>query len=320
MVVGLRNLGKTDIQVTPIGLGVMQFGGGSGWLRFMFPEPSQDTMNGIVKAALEGGINWFDTAELYGWGRSEEGLAQALQTNGMEDKDIRVATKWWPLFRTARNISRTIAKRQLYLAPYTIDLYQVHQPISFSSPEAEADAMADLVEAGHIRSVGVSNFDEDRMRRTHAALQRHGLVLASNQVEYSLVKRGIETNGILDAAKELGISIIAWGPLSSGLLTGKFHENPQTLSETPIGRRLRLKRELDETRQLIETLDEIAAAHQATIAQVALNWLIHFHGDTVLAIPGASRPEQAADNAGVMDFRLSEDEMARIDTLTRQYR
>jgi len=228
MTIRLRKLGKTDLQITPIGLGVMQFAGGAGLFRAMFPRISQDTMNDIVKTALDGGINWFDTAELYGRGRSEKGLAAALKSNGITNGDVVVATKWWPFLRTARNIPRTIGDRQRYLNPYTIDLYQVHQPISFSSPEQEANAMADLVESGLIRSVGVSNFDEERMRRAHAALQKRGLALASNQVQYNLLYRGIETNGILDAAKELGITIIAWGPLSSGLLTGKFHSNPDS--------------------------------------------------------------------------------------------
>ncbi len=320
MKLNVRNLGQTDIKITPIGLGVMQFAGGAGMFRAMFPKLSQDTMNGIVKTAIDGGINWFDTAELYGRGRSESGLAKALIANGIPNEEVVVATKWWPMLRTARNISRTVKVRQRYLNPYSIDLYQVHQPISFSSPEEEADAMADLVESGKIRVVGVSNFSEDRMRRAHAALRKRGLPLASNQVQYNLLDRQIETNGILDAAKELGITIIAWGPLSSGLLTGQFHKIPETLNERSFFRKTRLKPRLDGTRQLIQALDEIAAANQVTVAQVALNWLINFHGDIVVAIPGATRANQAAENAGVMNFRLSEREMAQIDTLTRQYR
>jgi aryl-alcohol dehydrogenase-like predicted oxidoreductase len=276
-------------------------------------------MNNIVGTALDGGINWFDTAELYGRGRSEKGLAKALEANGVPDKDVLVATKWWPFPRTARNISRTFRHRRRFLEPYSIDLYQVHQPLSFSSPEEEADAMADLFDTSQIRSIGVSNFDADRMRRTHNALQERGLTLASNQVQYNLLDRQIETNGILDAAKELGITIIAWGPLSSGVLTGEFHKNPDILNERAFFRRARLKRSLDETRSLIEALDEIAAANQVTVAQVALNWLIHFHGETVVAIPGATRATQAAENAGAMNFRLSESDIVQIDALTLQY-
>ena len=320
MEISKRKLGRTEIEITPIGLGVMQFAGGKGVFRAMFPEISQPSMNEIVKQALEGGINWFDTAELYGSGRSEQGLATALKAAGNTNGDALIATKWSPFMRTARNIPRTIGKRQQFLEPFNIDLYQVHQPFSFSSPEAEMDAMADLVEAGKIRSVGVSNFNAEQMRRANTALEKRGLPLASNQVQYSLLERSIETNGVLDTAKELGITIIAWSPLASGLLTGKFHKDPAVLGNTPIGRRMRFKRKLVQAAPLIAALEEIAENHQATVAQVALNWLINYAGETVVAIPGASKANQAADSAEAMKFSLSEEEMARIDKLTRHYR
>jgi len=312
-----RRLGQTDIRITPIGLGVMQFSG-RGIFRFMFPKLPAETMNSIVQAALDGGINWFDTAEVYGKGYSEQALANALKMAGQADGDVIVATKWFPFFRTARNIPRTISNRQRNLDGFTIDLYQIHLPYSFSSPEAEMNAMAELVKTGKIRSVGVSNFSAGQMRRAHAALAKHGLPLASNQVHYSLINRGIESNGILDAAKELGITIIAWSPLESGLLTGKFHKDPNTLRKRPVARRLRLRRRLEKSRSLIVDLEEIAAAHGLTPAQVALNWLVNFHGDTVVAIPGASKVYHAQQNAGAMNFSLSEEEMARIDGLSRQ--
>jgi len=272
-----RQLGRTGIPITPIGLGVMQFAGGKGVFKFMFPDISQADMNAIIQAALAGGINWFDTAEMYGMGKSEQGLANALKDAGVADEDVLIATKWSPFFRTAGNISKTIENRLRFLDGYTIDLYQVHQPYSFSSPEAEMNAMADLVEAGKIRTVGVSNFSAERMRRAHAALQKRGLPLASNQVEYSLWKRSIESNGILETAKELGISIIAWGPLASGLLSGKFHHDPDLLAQAPLGRRNILSRKIEKSRPLVEVLTEIGLIYDASPSQVALNWLIHSH-------------------------------------------
>jgi len=315
----LRNLGQTEIQITPIGLGVMQFSGNKGVFRFMFQEMSQGTMNEIIRAALAGGINWFDTAEMYGRGRSEQGLAQALQAADIPDGDVRIATKWFPILRTAGNIPKTIADRQRYLAPYTIDLYQVHQPYSFSSPEAEMDAMADLLDGGIIRSVGVSNFSAERMRKAHAALAKRGYPLASNQVRYHLMDRSIEKNGILVTAKELGITIIAWSPIASGLLSGKFHVYPKLVESTPMARRMMIQRKLEQSRPLIDALKVIGQAHGASIPQVALNWLVNFHGETVVAIPGASKVEQAEGNASAMDFKLSSDEMAHIDELSRQF-
>ncbi|MCJ7825164.1 MAG: aldo/keto reductase, partial [Anaerolineales bacterium] len=238
-----RRLGQTDIEITPIGLGVMQFAGGEGIFGMMFPDISQEKMNGIIKTALDGGINWFDTAEIYGRGRSERGLANALRAAEKKDDEVIVATKWFPMFRTARNIPRTIRDRIHFLDGYSIDLYMVHQPWGFSPPEAEMEAMAELVEEGKIRAVGVSNFSAEQMRRAHRALQKRGLPLAVNQVQYSLYNRKIETNGVLDAAKELGVTITAWSPLASGLLTGKFHKDPEILKQTPFGRRMRLRRE-----------------------------------------------------------------------------
>jgi len=319
MKIKTRQLGQTDIEITPIGLGVMQFAGGKGLFRMMFPEISQNTMNEIIKAAREGGINWFDTAELYGRGRSEQGLANALHANGIEDENVMVATKWFPLLRKANNIHKTIGDRQRFLTPYSIDLHQVHQPIGRSTPEEEMDAMADLVEAGKIRSVGVSNFDAARMRQAHAALRNRGLTLASNQVQYSLLHRNIETNGVLETAKELGVTIIAWSPIASGLLSGKFHKDPDILKKTPFGRRRQFERQLEHTRPLIDALDKIAANHQVTTTQVALNWLIHAQGETVVAIPGASKPQQAAESAAVMEFQLSDEEISKIDQLTMMY-
>ena len=315
-----RRLGHTDMAITPIGLGVMQFSGDKGIYKMVFKDISQEQMNTIVKAALEGGINWFDTAELYGSGRSEQGLANALKAAGVRDDEVIIATKWFPILRTAANIPRTIGDRLRFLDGYSIDLYMVHQPWGFSSPEDVMDAMADLVRAGKIRSVGVSNFSAQQMRRAHAALEKRGLPLAVNQVQYSLLHREIETNGVLQAAKELGVTIVAWAPLASGILTGKFHKDPERFNQTPFGRRMRLRRQIERSRPLIEALEEVAAKHDATPAQVALNWLVNFQGETVVAIPGASKVGQAADNAAAMNFRLSEAEMARLDELSRAYR
>ena len=218
----------------------MQFAGGEGFWRYMFEDTSQAEKDEIIKTALDGGVNWFDTAEMYGFGRSERLLAKALENNDVPDADVIIADKWWPFPRFARNIKRTIDTRRLNLSPYMLDLYQIHWPNSLSSVEAQMDAMADLVEDGKIRAVGVSNFGADYTRRAHEVLVKRGLGLASNQVQFSLLDRSIESNGILQAAKDLGVTIIAYSPLASGLLTGKYHKDPQVLANTPFGRRMRL--------------------------------------------------------------------------------
>jgi aryl-alcohol dehydrogenase-like predicted oxidoreductase len=317
-----RSLGKSSIAVTPVGLGCWQFSGGFGIVGGFWEALPQDTANQIVATALQHGINWFDTAEIYGRGRSERALATALTAAGRKDRDVVVATKWWPIPRTARSITATIAERLRCLGPFSIDLYQVHQPFSFSSVEAEMDAMAELVRRGQIRAVGVSNFSAKQMRRAHAALARYGIPLASNQVVYSLLKRRIETNGVLAAARELGVTIIAYSPLAQGLLTGKFHDDPQSIKSRPGPRRYMpsfraagLARSLP----VVTELRRIAAEVQATASQVALNWLLSMHGDTVVVIPGATRARHAEEAAGAMGFRLSPEQLERLDVASRLF-
>src|SRR5215216_902972 len=129
-----RPLGGTNIHVTPIGLGMMEFSGGGGMMGPLFPIIDQQVKNATVQAGLDGGVNWFDTAELYGSGVSEKSLSTALKAAGKKDQEVIIATKWWPLFRTASNIPKTIDDRLRFLDGYSIGLYQVHQPLSFSAP------------------------------------------------------------------------------------------------------------------------------------------------------------------------------------------
>jgi aryl-alcohol dehydrogenase-like predicted oxidoreductase len=295
-------------------------GGGGGLLGRAFPVIPQAEKNEIIQAALDGGINWFDTAELYGGGLSETSLARGLEAAGKHPGEVIIATKWFPIFRTARNIPHTIANRLHFLDGFPIDLYYVHNPFSFSSAEFEMNAMADLVEAGKIRSVGVSNFGPDRMRRAHAALQKRGLPLAANQVRYSLLDRKIETDGTLETAKELGVTIVAYTPLASGLLTGKYHKNPELLSNKSFYWRSRIKGQMEASRSLVAALEEIALRYQVTAAQVALNWLIWFNGEAVVTIPGATKVQQAVENAGAMRFKLSDAELAQLDDLSRSFK
>ncbi|MCH8277007.1 MAG: aldo/keto reductase [Bacteroidetes bacterium] len=318
--VELRELGKTEIRITPIGLGCWQFSGGKGLAGRFWPNLDNGVEDEIVRISLEHGVNWFDTAEMYGGGASERSLNRALKAAGAIQDDIVLATKWNPILRPAGSIRRTISNRQEALGDYRIDLHQVHNPASLSTIRAQMNVMADLVEAGNIRSVGVSNFRARAMRKAHVILQNRGISLASNQVHYHLLNRRIEKNGVLDTAKELGITIIAYSPMGQGLLSGKFHDDPDLISRIdgfrPKLRQFRRKA-IEKTRPLIDLLKYVAGTHDATPAQVALNWLVHFHGDLVVAIPGATKPYQAKDNARSMNFRLSDSELAHIDEIAR---
>lgn len=317
----LRKFGNTELVLTPIGLGTWQFSKRKNLAGKFWPSLTDEQSYDIVKASYENGINWFDTAELYGNGESERTLSRALQNAGINDEDVVIATKWSPIFRFASSIVKTAGKRQKALSPYSIDLHQVHNPMSFSSIRKEMFAMAKLVNQAQIKYVGVSNFSAKQMRKAFHELAKYGYTLASNQVHYNLLNRKIERNQIMETAKELGVSIIAYSPLAQGILTGKYHENPEAIkSKKGFRKRMGSFRQtaLERTKPLIEILKEIAQKHEATPAQVALNWLINFHGNQVFAIPGASNTKQAENNAKAMQLKLTEEEMDRLDEESRK--
>jgi len=239
---------------------------------------------------------------------------------GKTNDEVIIATKWNPIGRTARSITGTIGNRQECLDGYSIDLYQIHGPMSFATRRSEMNAMADLVESGKIRSIGISNYNAQQMRLANDVLLSRGMRLASNQVKYSLLDRRIESNGVLDSARELGITIIAYSPLEMGLLTGKFHKNPELLTSRPFLRRNQLRRKIEKSRELVTALEEIALTHEVTASQVALNWMITFHGETIVAIPGASKVRHAEQNVGAMTFTLSKAELAQLDELSQPFK
>jgi len=315
----LRPLGQSSLSVSPLGLGCWQFSRGTGLIGRYWSNLDEGSILDIVRVSLEGGMNWVDTAEIYGGGKSEEALAYVLDRLQSEESwsfTPLIATKWWPMFRTARSITSTIDERIRSLGGRTIDLYQIHQPFSLSSIANEMKAMAGLVQAGKIRYVGVSNYSAKQMVEAHRLLQQYGLTLVSNQVKYNLLHRNIDRNGIIDAAKELGISIIAYSPLQQGILTGRFHNDPAQIQV--ISRVRRLQSRMDEksmarSRPLIELQSTLGDKYGVTPGQIALNWLIHYHGDTVVAIPGATKERHARENIGAMTFKLSRDELEQLN-------
>lgn len=308
-------LGNTGMMVTPIGLGCWQFSKQKNLAGKFWPTLGDDLIEKVVSLSLEGGINWFDTAEIYGNGASEKALSRALQAAGKKPGEVLIATKWWPMFRFASNIPKTISERIKLLAPYPIDLYQVHQPWGFSSEQAEVSAMADLFDRKLIRSIGVSNFNAKQMKNSWETLDMRRIPLASNQVLYNLLDRRIESNGVLDVAKKLGITIIAYSPLAQGLVTGKFHDQPELLKN--IGLRKYNSQfkpaGMEKSKPVVMLVKELAKKYQVTPAQIALNWMINFHGNSVVAIPGATKEIHVKENTGAMLFRLSDEDMDRLD-------
>jgi aryl-alcohol dehydrogenase-like predicted oxidoreductase len=297
----------------------MQFSGRKGMFRFFLAALPTETMDETLRVALESGINWVDTAEIYGRGESERSVVHALKAASRAPGDIIITTKWSPILRRAKSIAKSARNSSHRLEPYPIDLYLVHQPWSLSSIEAQMNEMADLIDSGLIRAVGISNFSADKMFQAYEVLNDRGIPLATNQVKFSLLHRRIEENGVLEAAKELGVTITAYTPLGMGVLTGGFHKNPDLLKRMPRFRAARIRRNLDKSKALVDCLKSVAEDHGATAAQVALSWTTNFHGDSVVAIPGASKPYQAEQNAGAMRLELSSEEMSTLATLSQEF-
>jgi aryl-alcohol dehydrogenase-like predicted oxidoreductase len=315
-----RRLGQSEIEITPVGLGCWQFSNAGVGLMNFWKSLSQETIDHIIAASIDGGINWFDTAEAYGRGNSENALSVGLKTYGIQPGEVVIATKWLPILRTARSIARTIDERLKNLGGYPIDLYQIHMPYSLSTIEAQMMAMVDLLKQGKIRAVGVSNFNASQMRKAHETLQKEGFSLASNQVQYHLLNRKIETNGVLETAKELGVTIIAYSPLAQGLLTGKFHDKLEDIQSRPGPRKYSRsfqEQGLKHSAPLIDALKTVAEHYDATPAQVALNWLMVSQAETVVVIPGASKVQHAEENIASTQFVLTEADIHMLDEVSQ---
>jgi aryl-alcohol dehydrogenase-like predicted oxidoreductase len=266
-----------------------------------------------LEASLEAGVNLFDTAAMYSGGASERRLGELAA-----GKDVLIATKFPSRFRfRAEGLPQELEANLARLGRDTIDLYQHHYPGRVSIP-ALMGQLADAVEAGKVRAVGVSNYSAEQMRQAHAALAERGIPLASNQVEYSLLHRQPEVNGVLDACRELGVTLIAYTPLAGGLLTGKYsaENRPGGFFRRVLPRYRR--RALQALRPTVQLLTEIADRYSKTPSQVALRWLIE--NPSVLPIPGAKNGRQASANAGALTFSLTPDEVDALGRATVDWR
>ncbi len=287
-----------------MGLGAWQWGDRVVW--DYGSDYNLDAIRQAFAATLAQGIRLVDTAEVYGNGQSERILGQLLKET---DLPILVATKFMPFpWRPGPAFLLRSLKNSLErLGMDCVDLYQMHWPFPPISIEKWMSAMAEAVQRGLTRTVGVSNYNHTQMMRAYAALERRGIPLASNQVEYNLLNRQIEKNGLFRRCQELGIRVIAYSPLAMGLLTGKYSpENP------PPGLRGRkYAPALKRLKPLLHLMTELGREHESkTPAQVALNWCIC---KGALPIPGAKNVDQASMNAGALGWRLTEEEVAKLD-------
>jgi len=267
---------------------------------------SVEEVRQAFQTSIHEGIYFIDTAELYGNGLSERLLGRFLKET---DQPVLIATKFFPVpwrFRKAA-LPRALKGSLARMGIENVDLYQIHWPSPLMSTETMMEGMAECVKSGLARTAGVSNFGQSRMLAAYSALARHDVPLASNQVHYSLLNRAVEKNGTLARCKELGIRLIAYSPLEKGLLTGKYSvDNP------PPGSRARVYANLlGKIQPLLKLMTEIGQDHGGkSNAQVALNWVIC---KGALPIPGAKNAQQAQENAGALGWRLTDEEVAKLD-------
>jgi pyridoxine 4-dehydrogenase len=258
-----------------------------------------------------------DTAEIYGFGRSESLLGQFSQ--GVPDDKIVLASKFAALpFRTKpENVLKAAQSSVERLGGKPIDLYQIHFPNAYAN-EAYWDGMAQAYEKGLIKAVGVSNYGVDALRACHDALAKRGIPLASNQIQYSLLYRFPEQNGLLKACNELGVQVLAYSPLALGLLTGKY-STPEEVKTNATGPRKQLFAQAVENPQfqsLLLTMKDIAASHSTnertvTLPQVAINYC---RSKGTIPIPGARNLRQVQSNYAALEWELSQSDIAKLDT------
>jgi aryl-alcohol dehydrogenase-like predicted oxidoreductase len=312
-----RRLGGSDMDITTVGFGAWAIGGA--WKFGWGPQDDRDSV-AAVHEALEAGVNWIDTAAVYGLGRSEQVVAQALSEWKGDRPYIftKCSMRWHgdgsdgEIYRdlTAKSVREECENSLRRLKVDAIDLYQIHWPNPDAQIEEGWAEIARLKEEGKVRWIGVSNFDVAQLKRAQSVAP-----VTSLQPPYSLIERGVEPD-ILPFCQQNGIGVIVYSPMESGLLTGAMtRERVANLPEGDWRRNNREYQEPNLTRNLglVEVLKEIGAWHGKTAGEVAIAWTLR-HPAVTGAIVGLRKPGQAAGTLGAADFRLSDAEAEEIKT------
>jgi len=312
-----RFLGRTGIKVSKLCLGTMTFG--TQWPQVA--TLSQKEADALVGRCLDAGINFFDTADVYHDGESEEYLAKAL---GARRAQAVVATKVRgrvspdpnDVGLSRRHIRRSVEDSLRRLATDYLDLYQVHGWDARTPLEETLSTLDDLVREGKVRYVGASNFAAWQLMKSLGIADRHGWErFATLQPLYNLLQRELELE-LLPLCRDQGLGVLPWSPLAAGFLSGKYRRGTPRPPGARLADREKAFLKLDEERGfgVVEELERIAAARGATVAQAALNWLLARDGVTSVII-GARTPQQLDDNLGALGWEMTEDEVARLDAL-----
>lgn len=295
--------------VAPLGVGAWSWGDSSTWGMGTYDHDlSEATIAAAVDASLDAGVTLVDTAEGYGNGESERIIGRLLAADAARRERMVIATKFIPMpwkLDVKGALRRSLEASLGRLGVDQVELYQIHGPISLRSNRALADALAAVVADGLTRAVGVSNYSVKEMRQMHRSLGEHGVPLASNQIEFSLLRRRPETSGLIEACQEMGVVPLAYSPIGQGRLTGKY-----SAASPPPGKRGFSAHPMEKVDAVVGVVRTIGEAHGRTPSQVALRWLVQ---KGAVPIPGAKNAEQATQNAGALGWELSPTDMAALD-------
>jgi aryl-alcohol dehydrogenase-like predicted oxidoreductase len=325
----LRKLGRSDVQVTPMAFGAWAIGG------WMWGGAEETEAIRAIKAAYDAGITSIDTAPVYGMGRSEELVGKAME--GVSRDSYQILTKFgmnWASeqgeyffdsvdndgkpFRMFKWASKERVMQECEdslrrLKTDYIDLYQIHWPDNTTPISETFEAVQRLIEQGKVRAAGVCNYNTDLVEEALNTIQ-----LASNQVPYSMVNRDIEKN-VVPQALEKGLGIIPYSPLQRGLLTGKIRPGHKfSEGDTREGNRYYTDENIGRTNAMLDQLRPIAEKYDATLAQLVINWTIYRPGVACVLV-GARNEQQVKDNAGALNFSISQEDLAQVNSIVDSF-
>jgi aryl-alcohol dehydrogenase-like predicted oxidoreductase len=309
-------IGKTTLSVPSLSVGTLTWGDSWNWIYYGTKGYTQDDAKKAFETCIASGFTFFDTAELYCFGRSEYMLGTFLrETNA----DVTISTKFFPYpwRRNTKELRKSLHGSLKRLGRDYIDIYHMHAVIGSVPIEDWMNAMADVYEEGLIRAIGVSNYNVEQLTLAHQTLAKRGIPLACNQMEYSLLRRDIEKNAMMEACQKLGVTLTAYMPLATGLLTGKY--KGEDMKPGGFNRfSKRMKREnIIKIQPFIDLMREIGKSHNGkTPSQVAVNWV--FQKGT-LPVVGVRNAKQAQELSGMLDWKLTDSEMKRLDEESLKY-
>jgi aryl-alcohol dehydrogenase-like predicted oxidoreductase len=303
-----------DVVIPVMGLGTWAWGDRATWGMNGYDRSYDfETIRAAYQTSVGAGVTLLDSAEVYGNGESERIIGRLLHEDPAHRDRVVIATKFMPFpwrIPLAAQLRKAVRASLERLGVPFVHLYQIHGPISLRPARAIAAALAAPFRDGQIKAVGVSNYSAGEVRAIHAALAMHGIPLATNQVEFSLLRTMPATNGLLDTCRELGVTMLAYSPIGMGRLTGKY-----SAANPPPGKRNFSTYPMAEIEPIIAELRRIGTAHGGkTPSQVALNWIIC---KGAVPIPGAKNAAQAEQNAGALGWQLTADDVGALDRVAK---